>query len=72
MNLGSGGWGRRVTNNSPGELFCHIYQPLCAHCTPDPGQWGLLWFSNTGDRPAMVLVREWTCPKPQGRWHLWQ
>lgn len=59
--------------NSPCELFFHIYEP-CEFTAPththSPGQWGLLWLSDTGDGPAMVQVREWTCPKPQGKWHL--
>lgn len=76
MNDGVG----REWATAPAPVRCSLtsMSPVSSLHTPhpdphphlNPGQWGLLWLSDTGDEPAMVQVREWTCPKPQGKWHL--
>lgn len=55
---------RSLTSMSP---VSSLYPPRPPHTPQDSGAcFGRL----TGDGPAMVQVREWTCQKPQGKWHL--
>lgn len=77
----NGGVGResRVSGvgdgTSPWEPFSHVYEPREFTVPPPPPPHtpqdsGACFGRLTGDGPAMVQVREWTCQKPQGKWHL--
>lgn len=56
---------RSLTSMSP---VSSLYLPPAPPHTPQDS--GACFGRLTGDGPAMVQVREWTCQKPQGKWHL--